>query len=149
MSNDIEFPEAVCTNSQPHGKHLIAGTWRSECPGVVTEVHSTRTTTKYGTWIQFGDGGLTIEDNVTEALGEFGNDACFDIEAIVTEYRAAINAALPAGWSLDGNDFHGPADRRTVDAQAVIGLALILANGGSNHDGFWNIVAKHEKAVSR
>lgn len=31
--DDIEFPQAVCINSQPHGPHRIAGTWRTECPG--------------------------------------------------------------------------------------------------------------------
>lgn len=31
--DEIEFPQSVCINSQPHGRHLIAGTWRTECPG--------------------------------------------------------------------------------------------------------------------
>lgn len=30
---EIEFPQSVCINSQPHGPHRIAGTWRTECPG--------------------------------------------------------------------------------------------------------------------
>lgn len=28
-----EFPQAVCTDDQPHDQHLIAGTWREHCPG--------------------------------------------------------------------------------------------------------------------
>jgi hypothetical protein len=31
--DEIEFPQSVCINSQPHGPHRIAGTWRTECPG--------------------------------------------------------------------------------------------------------------------
>lgn len=36
--DDIEFPKAVCINTQPHPKHRIAGTWRDECPGLEEEV---------------------------------------------------------------------------------------------------------------
>lgn len=36
--DEIEFPQAVCINSQPHGPHRIAGTWRTECPGLEEEV---------------------------------------------------------------------------------------------------------------
>lgn len=32
--DEIEFPQSVCINSQPHGPHRIAGTWRTECPGI-------------------------------------------------------------------------------------------------------------------
>lgn len=31
--DEIEFPQSVCINSQPHGPHRIAGTWRTDCPG--------------------------------------------------------------------------------------------------------------------
>jgi len=30
----IEFPQAVCVDSEPHATHLIVGTWRERCPGV-------------------------------------------------------------------------------------------------------------------
>lgn len=33
-----DFPESVCINTQPHPKHLIAGTWRTECPGLTKEL---------------------------------------------------------------------------------------------------------------
>lgn len=36
--DEIEFPQSVCINSQPHGPHRIAGTWRTECPGLEEEV---------------------------------------------------------------------------------------------------------------
>jgi hypothetical protein len=36
--DDIEFPTAICPIAEPHAKHLIAGTWRQQCPGVVAAV---------------------------------------------------------------------------------------------------------------
>jgi hypothetical protein len=30
----IAFPTSICPDTAPHPKHLIAGTWRTECPGV-------------------------------------------------------------------------------------------------------------------
>jgi hypothetical protein len=35
MSDD-EFPTSVCPDTTPHAPHRIAGTWRTECPGVET-----------------------------------------------------------------------------------------------------------------
>ncbi len=32
--DEIEFPQPVCTDDKPHAKHLIAGTWRTQCPGI-------------------------------------------------------------------------------------------------------------------
>jgi hypothetical protein len=35
MQNDeIKFPTPICSDTAPHAKHRIAGTWRAECPGV-------------------------------------------------------------------------------------------------------------------
>ena len=30
-------PHAVCSDNRPHASHRIAGTWRSQCPGVEVE----------------------------------------------------------------------------------------------------------------
>jgi hypothetical protein len=35
---DIEFPTAICSITDPHEKHLIPGTWRQQCPGVVAAI---------------------------------------------------------------------------------------------------------------
>lgn len=35
--DDTEFPQAVCSNDQPHARHRIDGTWRQECPGIAAE----------------------------------------------------------------------------------------------------------------
>lgn len=34
---DIEFPTAICPITEPHVKHLIPGTWRQQCQGIVGE----------------------------------------------------------------------------------------------------------------
>lgn len=30
---DIEFPQPVCIEENPHPRHRIEGTWREQCPG--------------------------------------------------------------------------------------------------------------------
>lgn len=66
------------------------------------------TTTTYGTWCNRVDpDSLTVEQTVTEAFGSEGYDG-FDIDAIVREYRSAINDALPDSVTLSGDEFIGP-----------------------------------------
>lgn len=68
-------------------------------------------TTSYGTWNNHGDRlALTVEQTVEEAFGSEG-PAGFDVDSIVSEYRDAINDALPDGVTLTGNEFIGPAYR--------------------------------------
>lgn len=72
------------------------------------------TTTSYGTWCNRVDQySTTVEHSVAEAFGSEG-DSGFDFDAIVRDYRTAINAALPDGVSLCGNDFIGPYDSDTA-----------------------------------
>lgn len=64
-------------------------------------------TTSYGTWNNRIDAyALTVEQTVYEALGDAADE--FDHEAIADDYRAAINAALPSGVALTGDEFIGP-----------------------------------------
>jgi hypothetical protein len=99
-------------------------------------------TTTYGSWVQFGSGGLTIEDNITDALGEFDND--FDLDAIAVDYRQAINDALPTGVQLIGDHFVGPHPMPEGAGDAIrMRVELVDA------DVFWTIAAQHEKTVSR
>lgn len=67
------------------------------------------TTTNYGTWNnRVAPYSLTVENYVTDAFGSYGTDD-FDFDAIVAEYRTAIDTALPDGVSLCGDEFIGPA----------------------------------------
>ena len=68
------------------------------------------TTTSYGIWNHYDIWNhvdrynLTVEATITDAFGADGADG-FDFEAIVSDYRTAINAALPPGVALCGNEF--------------------------------------------
>ncbi|MFD9965038.1 hypothetical protein [Amycolatopsis sp. NPDC058986] len=66
------------------------------------------TTTSYGTWANVSQYSLDLETSVSEAFGADGPEG-FDVDAIVSDYRDAINAALPDGVALAGNEFYGPA----------------------------------------
>lgn len=73
------------------------------------------TTTSYGTWVNHGDrGNLTVEATVTDAVNGGDSDWRDRLETtgafgrIVADYRDAIQAALPQGVFLTGNEFIGP-----------------------------------------
>lgn len=67
------------------------------------------TTTDYGTWNNVVDpSSSTFESSVLDDyFGSEGSDG-FNFEAIVSDYRDAINAALPDGVTLSGDQFYGP-----------------------------------------
>ncbi|MER5277759.1 hypothetical protein ABT025_18650 [Streptomyces sp. NPDC002809] len=62
-------------------------------------------TTTYGSWLN-KTGELTIGHTIQAAVGEYADD--FDLDAIKDDYVTAINAALPDGVFLAGDEFHGP-----------------------------------------
>jgi hypothetical protein len=73
------------------------------------------TTTDYGTWCNHGDRyNTTVEATVLDAIN--GGDADWRervettgaLGRIVSDYRDAINAALPTGVTLAGDQFYGP-----------------------------------------
>lgn len=67
-------------------------------------------TTGYGHWNDhYGGAADRVEDSVADYLGEFVAE--YDAEVIAVAYRAAINAALPNGVSLNGDNFYGPYPR--------------------------------------
>jgi hypothetical protein len=93
-------------------------------------------TTEYGTWGDVGGSTVTVEDYIAVALGEHGEG--FDVEAIASDFRKAVNEALPEGVSLNGNLFFGPHGvaaedrpdlRETVDSV-----------------DFWEIAVRHDRA---
>lgn len=112
------------------------------------------TTTKYGTWCSLIDQfALTLEQTVVEAFGAEGPDG-FDLEEIVTEYRDAIDKALPAGVSLAGDEFYGPAFPEKgefagypSDEYGRLDIAAIV-NGEDGVGGvdLWKIIQRHEIA---
>lgn len=79
------------------------------------------TNTSYGTWCNTIDRYSTsLESTVAGCFGSEGDDG-FDTEAIVSEYREAVNAALPASVTLSGDEFHGPyyAEDQDFDGYAT------------------------------
>lgn len=67
------------------------------------------TTTGYGTWCNRVDSmNVSVEATVADAFGPEGAEG-FDFDAIVADYRDAINEALPERVTLSGNEFIGPA----------------------------------------
>lgn len=104
-------------------------------------------TTSYGTWVNHGGGtAMTVEDTVAVALGDHAND--YDLDAVIADYRDAINDALPAGVTLNGNDFYGPYpadqdfDGYPTTEDGALDIAAIVAGVD-----FWAIVAKHDTAT--
>lgn len=79
------------------------------------------TTTTYGTWYNVTGSNLTpaadIQDVISggdqewrEAMADSGA-----LDAAEAEWRASIDAALPNGVSLCGNEFYGPAKEADCD----------------------------------
>src|SRR5690606_14552492 len=70
----------------------------------------TMITTPYGTFIgNVADpgGAGSMRDYITTALGDYADD--YDIDAIIADYRDAINERLaPHGITLAGDEFYGP-----------------------------------------
>jgi hypothetical protein len=107
------------------------------------------TTTTYGTWNTKGDSmTLTVEQSIADYLGEFAKD--FDVEAIVEDYREAIDEALPPSVSLCGNEFIGPyyaTDCDFGDAPTTefgdLDLKAIVAE-----IDLWAIIAKHDSSLT-
>jgi hypothetical protein len=93
------------------------------------------TTTSYGTWANFGDGELTVEDNINSAVGEYAAD--YDLPALTKAYREAINEALPGGISLYGNEFYGPHPH--VDGSGDEIRAVIAGTD------FWGLASKYDR----
>lgn len=73
------------------------------------------TTTSYGTWNNHGDRtNTTLEATVIDYINggdsewreRIEADGSFD--AMISDYRQAINDALPDSVSLNGDEFYGP-----------------------------------------
>jgi hypothetical protein len=104
------------------------------------------TTTTYGTWNNRVDTySADFETYVMDAFGSEGADG-FDFDAIVADYRDAINDALPASVSLCGSEFVGPYyeadydfDGYPTDDDGRLDIKAIVESVD-----FWEIAAKHD-----
>ncbi|RPK56180.1 hypothetical protein EES43_24370 [Streptomyces sp. ADI96-02] len=71
-------------------------------------------TTSYGTWNNHGDSGnLSVEASIVDAINGGPSDwqermeSSGALDLIASDYRDAIEDALPAGISIAGNEFIG------------------------------------------
>jgi hypothetical protein len=104
------------------------------------------TTTSYGTWTnRVEQYSANFETSVMDAFGSDGTEG-FDFDAIVADYRNAINAALPNSVSLCGSEFIGPYhaddcdfDGYPMDEDDRLDIKTIVESVD-----FWAIVEKHQ-----
>lgn len=91
------------------------------------------TTTSYGSWAQHGDSrALTVEQTVAAFLeagdpglrGRAESSGAF--ASMVADYRDAINAALPDGVDLSGDEFIGPYYDRDRTWRGVLKIGEIV-----------------------
>src|SRR5690554_1521453 len=98
-------------------------------------------TTSYGSFsrnVADPGGAGSMRDYITTALGDHADD--YDIDAIVDEYRDAINERLAdQGITLAGDEFYGPYPR-PENAGETIADAIESVD-------FWTIVERHDKTA--
>jgi hypothetical protein len=90
-------------------------------------------TTSYGSWLNQTGTSLTVEQGVYESLGDFADD--YDIDAIASDMRSAVNEALPDGVFLAGDELYGPWDGSY--AEDTIKNAVLSVD-------FWAIADRHD-----
>lgn len=64
-------------------------------------------TTGYGSWLNHMQYSTTVDEYCCDAFGTEGVYG-FDFQAIVDDFREAINDELPEGVRLVGDEFIGP-----------------------------------------
>lgn len=75
---------------------------------------------QYGSWHSV-TGIPTLDGEVEDALRTWDENVTdAQVQAVADAYRAAINAVLPDGAMLCGNEFFGPAEGSSADFDALI-----------------------------
>ncbi len=128
MQNDeIEFPTPICSDTAPHAKHRIAGTWRTECPGVPTQGERDWHTAWDGKGNVIGSG--TDRDQSLAPVHAFNRDI----------YAASSSAACGGqGWRCgDKNEITCPECKEIVArrAQTIEEAEVEIAALTSSTDG--------------
>ena len=144
MSDDgIDFPQAVCIDTQPHAKHRIAGTWRDQCPGLEEEVHGIPATAEERhvpafTFIrvdQAGPGAVVLGTVDHEGIVH-----AFTPERGFTRTLATRHAGQDGWWRLTFNDGY-QSEHLGFELLAVTGQAPAAAvteqTGTDNDDQEW------------
>ncbi|GAA0971630.1 MULTISPECIES: hypothetical protein [Actinomycetes] len=102
------------------------------------------TTTSYGSFYNHAK-ALNPESYVADALTEYGDD--YDVDGLVAAFREAIDAQLPDGVVLAGDEFLGPAyaadrdwDPALNDEDGHLDIATLVEKVD-----FWALAAKFDK----
>jgi hypothetical protein len=105
------------------------------------------TTTSYGSFHNHAE-SPSVEQYVDEAFGSEGPDG-FNTAGIVSEFRNAINDALPPSVSLCGNEFYGPyyAADKDFDGYQLTEDGDLDITGIIEDIDFWAIAARHDLAT--
>lgn len=78
------------------------------------------TTRCYGNWTnRVSPYNSTLEAEVAQALDTYEPTEAV-LDAVCAAYREAINAALPPGVVLAGNEFYGPADAECPPLDVIL-----------------------------
>ena len=91
------------------------------------------TTTSYGTWCNHGDRyNVSVEATVTDYIGGGDREWRERVESsgafdkMVSDYRDAVNEALPASVSLCGDEFYGPYYEADHDWDGELDIAGLI-----------------------
>jgi hypothetical protein len=91
------------------------------------------TSTLYASWATV-TGTLSISQYVTSALGSYADG--HNVDAIITDFTAAINAGLPEWLNLYGDEFLGETGHQDAFGLEIVREAIESA-------GFDGIAQKH------
>lgn len=108
------------------------GQWGAPVEPLATDSYAT---TEYAGWGSVPGNGYREFDH--EVAASLDDPAAYDVPALAGAYRDAINAALPDGVSLVGDEFIGPHPA-PADAREQIGEALGAVD-------FWALVERHAR----
>lgn len=105
-------------------------------------------TTSYGTWVNHGDSGnVSVEATLVDAINGGDSDWQERMESsgalarIASDYRDAIEEALPEGISISGNEFIG---LHRTDPEYTDEIGDFDIRGAIQGIDVWKIIQKHD-----